>query len=126
MTSRQQRKTTRVNYEELPIREVIIKKPSKKSIFPIEKKCLLRISSIDNKVNTTVFNFISGDSSKKYSVLYNKSKNTFNCNCGEQFGMTERTSCKHINSIKPLKDFFVGDNDTLNTDELADLLNKIL
>ncbi len=126
MTSRSQRKTTRVNYEELPVREVIIKKNTKKSIIPIEKKCLLRISSIDNKVNTTVFNFISGDSSKKYSVSYNKSKNTFNCNCGEQFGMTERTSCKHINSIKPLKDFFVGDNDELNTDELADFLNKIL
>jgi len=93
-----------------------------------KKKCILRISEVNNIGHTaTVFTFISGDSNKKYQIEYRKDTKEFTCNCGDQFNMaTKRSECKHINAIQPMKDFFANDEAELDTDELADFLNKIL
>jgi len=65
------------------------------------------------------------DPSKTYQVKFDESNEGFVCNCGVQFGVGERTSCKHIAAIihRILKKFCEGNEAGMA--EFASLFSKI-
>ena len=65
------------------------------------------------------------DPSKIYEVKFDEENEGFVCNCGVQYGVGERTSCKHIAAIihRILKKFCEGNEAGMA--EFASLFSKI-